>query len=87
MTADLDATTIWRVSVESPRTRGEWFYADFDSAQLFVESRVGRQNTRWRRDRRDKWVVKHKRETWTVEAKELEDTAAVIVDETAAHAP
>lgn len=85
MTADSEATRIWRVRVESHRTRGEWFFVAFDTAQLFVERRLGREDTRWRRDRCDKWVVEHEEQTWTVAAEELQDAAAIVVDEAATH--
>lgn len=78
---------IWRVKLRSPRSRGEWFFADRDRAQRYVETKVGRQNTGWKRKHRDKWVIKHNDRTYTVEKVEVVDAAGILIDETAKNPP
>ena len=87
MITEPGATRIWRVKLRSPRSRCEWHFASRDRAELFVETKVGRQNARWKRKHRGEWVVSHKDRTYTVEEIELVGAAGILVDETAPNPP
>lgn len=82
MITDPGGTRIYRVRKRSPTARGEWFFADLNRAQNFVESKINGQ-VAWVRKHQGKWIVERGDTVYRLEEVEVVDAAGILVDENA----